>query len=81
MNIEKKKKKKPFISVVVSQKWFYHLKCLIFGQVCSVYLFVSGEHTALDFICTSANRKYSGTGVNMPGGMILMRKSDLEVPR
>jgi len=44
-------------------------------------LFVSGEHIALDFICTSANRKYSGTGVNMPGGKILMRKSDLEVPR
>lgn len=76
MNIEKK-----FISVVVLQKWFYHLKCLIFGQVCSVYFFVSGEHIALDFICTSANRKYSGTGVNMPGGKILMRKSDLEVPR
>lgn len=37
-------------------------------------LFVSGEHIALDFICTSANRKYSGTGVNMPGGKILMRK-------
>lgn len=34
MNIEKKKR---FISVVVLQKWFYHLKCLIFGQVCSVY--------------------------------------------
>lgn len=42
--------------------------------MCSVYFFVSGEHTALDFICTSANRKYSGTGVNMPGGKILMRK-------
>lgn len=44
---------KKFISIVVLQKWFYHLKCLILGQVCSV--FVSSEHIALDFICTSAN--------------------------
>ncbi len=43
--------------------------------------FVSGEHMALDFICTSANKIYSGTGANMPGGKILMRKSDLEIPR